>query len=106
MYNNDVCFQDDNKDNFMTSYFLNDNRDNRDNFVTSCFLNDNRANFMTICFLFHGEACCLYCLYCRFNYHYAFTVVSIIIIVVNITNFTVNTFFLTIFLLSCLANRS
>ena len=36
-------------------YFFNDNRDNRDNFVT-------------ISFLFQGEACCLYCLYCRFNH--------------------------------------
>ena len=55
----------------MTCYFINDNRDNRDNFVTCYFINDNRDNrdnFVTICYLIHGEDCCLYCLYCRFNY--------------------------------------
>ena len=81
-----MCKNRDNKDNFMTCYFINDNRDNRDNFVTCYFINDNRDNrdnFVTICYLIHGEACCLYCLYCRFNYHFAVAGGSIIIIGVN-----------------------
>ena len=56
--------------------FLNDNRDNRDNFVT-------------IYYLIHGKACCLYC---RFNYHYAFAGGSIIIIVVNILKIILHTY--------------